>query len=157
MEKWKKFGVQFIRCGLAGWCLEVFFTSFCSLLEQDFRMMAHTSFLMFPIYGLGALLAPIADRVDAWVDEPCRLAVEWKEREYPWVRFLRHGLLFMVLIFLVEYIAGRLLGALGICPWDYRGIPSNVDGVIRLDFAPFWFVTGLLLERITQKAPEQLL
>lgn len=39
----------------------------------------------------------------------------------------------------------------GICPWDYTGRPMNVNGLIRLDFAPLWFGTGLLFEWITKK------
>ena len=33
--------------------------------------------------------------------------------------------------------------------WDYTGRMLSVDGVIRLDFAPFWFMTGLLFEYLT--------
>lgn len=146
---------MFVRCGIAGWCLEVMFTSICSLFQQDFRMMAHTSFLMFPIYGMGAFLHPIAQKVDQWVDEPYRLVTEWREEEYPLVKTIRHGLLFMVLIFVAEYVSGILLRTIGICPWDYSGLPTNIDGVIRLDFAPLWFFAGLFLERITQKASMQ--
>lgn len=147
---------DFIRCGIAGWCLEVIFTSAGSLLRHDFSMTAHTSFLMFPIYGMGALLAPIADTIDHWVDEPYRQIVDWNERSV-WPKYVRHGLFFMVLIFAVEYASGLLLRHMGICPWDYTGCPTNIDGLIRLDFAPFWFATGLLMEKITRKAPEQTL
>lgn len=148
---------NFFRCGIAGWCLEVAFTSFHSLLLRDFTMMAHTSLLMFPVYGMGALLGPVGRMADRWVDEPFRILAAYKEKNEALVKLLRHGFLFMVLIFLVEYASGQLFRALGICPWDYTGMPTNVDGLIRLDFAPFWFVTGLLLEKITQKAPDESL
>lgn len=36
-------------------------------------------------------------------------------------------------------------------PWDYTGRNTNIDGLIRLDFAPLWFATGLLFEQITKK------
>ena len=55
----------------------------------------------------------------------------------------------MVLIFSAEYLTGTFLKSLGICPWDYTGRMLSVDGVIRLDFAPFWFMTGLLFEYLT--------
>lgn len=152
-EKKSDFTANFLRCGLAGWCLEVLFTSVHSLFAGDFSMTAHTSFLMFPIYGMGAVLAPIGEWVDKWIDEPFRRMAVWRENEYIRVKFLRHGLLFMVLIFIGEYVSGSILRRFGVCPWDYTGKPANVDGLIRLDFAPFWFVTGLLLEKITQKAP----
>ena len=68
-----------------------------------------------------------------------------------WDKILRHGMLYMVLIFVAEYISGTWLRAKGICPWDYTGRHSNINGLIRLDFAPLWFCTGLLFERITKK------
>lgn len=56
----------------------------------------------------------------------------------------------MVMIFIAEYVTGIWLTGAGICPWDYSRWPDNVDGVIRLNFAPLWFFTGLLFERITK-------
>ena len=50
---------------------------------------------------------------------------------------------------IAEYLTGTFLKSLGICPWDYTGRMLSVDGVIRLDFAPFWFMTGLLFEYLT--------
>ena len=64
---------------------------------------------------------------------------------------IRHGMIYMVLIFTAEYISGSFLRARGICPWDYTGKSANVDGLIRLDFAPLWFGVGLLFEQITKK------
>ena len=64
-------------------------------------------------------------------------------------RMIRHGLIYMVLIFIAEYVAGTWLTGLGICPWDYSAWPDNVGGVIRLKFAPLWFGTGLLFEYLT--------
>lgn len=61
----------------------------------------------------------------------------------------RHGINDMVLIFTTEYLAGSFLRGAGICPWDYTGRVMNIDGLIRLDFAPFWFLTGLLFEWLT--------
>ena len=57
----------------------------------------------------------------------------------------------MVLIFCAEYLFGFWMRRIGICPWDYSGRPTNVNGLIRLDFAPLWFGTGLLFEGITGK------
>ena len=129
---------------MAGWCLEVLFTSAESMMLHDWRLMGKTSLLMFPIYGMGALLAPIGRGVDRWlqVDQtPLRLQD----------RVMRHGVLYMVLIFTAEYCSGAWLKARGICPWDYTGRHSNINGLIRLDFAPLWFLTGLLFEQLSKK------
>ena len=133
---------NFLKCGVAGWCLEVIFTSVESILVHDWRLMGRTSLLMFPIYGCGAMLAPIAKGVDWWVGER---AVGARDR------IIRHGLLYMVLIFVAEYGSGAWLRARGMCPWDYSGSQTSVNGLIRLDFAPLWFATGLLFEQITKK------
>lgn len=66
-------------------------------------------------------------------------------------KIFRHGILYMVLIFVAEYLSGTWLRTMGVCPWDYTGRHSNIDGLIRLDFAPLWFMTGLLFEQITKK------
>ena len=165
---------NFLKCGVAGWCLEVIFTSVESVLAGDLRLMGKTSLLMFPIYGLGALLAPIGKLVDRWLGDGKRKADGERviARQYrvsgqagivpvheasqavglsPRDSAVRHGMLYMVLIFVVEYISGWWLRALGICPWDYTGRHSNINGLIRLDFAPLWFGTGLLFEKITKK------
>ncbi len=141
-----RFWKNFFKCGVAGWCLEVIFTSAESILARDWRLMGHTSLLMFPIYGMGALLGPIGCRVDRWIgDGSSGMGTSLNQTD----RAIRHGMLYMVLIFLAEYLCGMFLKDKGICPWDYTGRHSSVNGLIRLDFAPLWFLTGLLFERIT--------
>lgn len=132
-----------------GWCLEVMFTSVESVMAQDWRLMGRTSLLMFPIYGMGAFLMPIGNKMDRW------LAVSPEETLRPSDRLIRHGMLYMVLIFLMEYLAGAWLKSNGICPWDYTGRHSNINGLIRLDFAPLWFATGLLFEKITMDSKHE--
>lgn len=141
----KQLPVNFFKCGIAGWCLEVLFTSTESIMAGDWRLMGKTSLLMFPIYGMGALLEPIGRGIDQWISDAPMGLLSIRDRIF------RHGLLYMVLIFVAEYISGTWLRAKGICPWDYSGRHSNIHGLIRLDFAPLWFATGLLFEQITKK------
>ncbi|MDO4268142.1 MAG: hypothetical protein Q4C73_06675 [Eubacteriales bacterium] len=142
MRKIKNIPADFVKCGIAGWCLEVIFTSVESIMAHDWRLMGRTSLLMFPIYGCGALLSLIGMGVDQWIGgRPPNL------RD----KMIRHGMLYMVLIFAAEYISGAWLRSRGICPWDYSQSQANVNGLIRLDFAPLWFATGLLFEQITKK------
>lgn len=135
---------DFCRCGIAGWCLEILFTASDSLWIGDWKLMGKTSLLMFPIYGLGALLRPIEETADRWLGETEAFFGGGTKPG----RILRHGLIDMILIFTAEYLIGSGLKALGICPWDYSVFPDNIHGVIRLAFAPLWFGTGLLLEWI---------
>lgn len=126
--------------------MEVVFTSVESILMSDWRLMGRTSLIMFPIYGLGALLGPIGRMIDQWIGT--------EDVNYP-TRMIRHGMLYMVLIFMVEYAAGVWLNAQGICPWSYSHTFTNINGVIRLDFAPLWFGAGLIFEEITKKRSGQ--
>ena len=50
-----------------------------------------------------------------------------------------------------RYSSGMLLKKYHLCPWDYSQVPYNYKGVIRLDYAPVWFFTGLLYEKILSK------
>lgn len=52
----------------------------------------------------------------------------------------------MSCIFLGEYVSGMFLKKRNACPWDYSKSRFNYRGVIRLDYAPIWFLTGLLFE-----------
>ena len=137
----KKLAEDFLKCGVAGWCLEVMFTAAESLARGDWKLMGRTSLIMFPIYGMGALLGPIGKLTDRWIGDANIRASD---------RAVRHGMLYMVLIFLAEYTTGAWLTTRGICPWDYTGCHSNINGLIRLDFAPLWFGTGLLFENLTK-------
>ena len=87
-------------------------------------------------------MAPNGNWVDRWIgDSPCRTTDQ----------YMRHGVLYMVLIFTAEYVSGTWLKARGMCPWDYTGRQSSINGLIRLDFAPLWFATGLFFERLTRQ------
>ena len=103
---WQRLLADFGKCGVAGWCLEVMFTSVDSILAGDFRLMGHTSLLMFPIYGLGAFAAPVSTFLDAWLSGLPGLPEAGRQQLSVPGRILRHGLLYMVLIFTVEYITG---------------------------------------------------
>ena len=45
---------DFLKCGAAGWCMEIIFTSLVSLASGDRRLVGKTSLFMFPIYALSA-------------------------------------------------------------------------------------------------------
>ena len=112
---------------IAGLVLEVFYTGLAALLQGDLSMHGFTFLVMLPVYGLGVLLEPVHDRI----------------REQPW--WLR-GLVYLTLIWSIEYLSGLSFTALlGTCPWHYRD-PLNINGFITLRMAPEWFLTGLGFE-----------
>ena len=119
---------KFIQCGMIGWCIEVFWTGLNSLLNHDPKLRGFSSLHMFPIYGMAALIAPLSSHLKKYGT------------------FTR-GLIYMLGIFTVEYASGTYLKKRGRCPWDYSDSPLQINGVIRLDYAPLWFFTGLFYER----------
>ena len=84
---------------------------------------------MFPIYGSAAFFGPLS-----------RLL---KKKPV----FLR-GLLYMLLIFTMEHFSGKLLSKKKLCPWDYGHSRWNIHRLIRLDYAPLWFLAGLFFEQL---------
>ncbi|NLJ89729.1 MAG: hypothetical protein GX323_02425 [Clostridiales bacterium] len=127
-----KFAYNFIRCGLLGWCLECAWTGFLSLLARDKTLSCRTSLWMFPIYGLAAFFLPLSQKI--------------KNRN-----IIIRGGLYTLCIFIAEYIFGSLLNILDSCPWDYSKERFHYKGIIRFDFAPIWFLVGLLYEKILTK------
>ncbi|MEA4826883.1 putative ABC transporter permease [Clostridium sp. JNZ J1-5] len=129
-------GKRFIIYGLTGLCMEVFWVAFWSLVRGDISMVGHTSIWMFPIYGLAVFLEYIHNEI----------------RHLPTI--LRGGV-YTLLIFSIEFISGWIFrNLLGVSPWDYSGTPFSVYGLIRLDYAPAWFVAGILFEKLHDRLME---
>lgn len=61
---------------------------------------------------------------------------------------LLRGGVYAVIIYLTEFSTGVLLKKYRACPWDYSKAKLNIKGVIRFDYAPIWFLTGLIFEKI---------
>lgn len=118
---------MYLFCGMTGLSLEVLWTGFYSFLHGDLRLTGISSFWMFWIYGCACVIHPLFHRIHK-------------------IPFWGRGLFYMILIFTGEFLFGIFLKRLGLCPWDYSDTPYHILGVIRLDYAPLWFFTGLLYE-----------
>lgn len=125
---------------------------YLSGLHHGRGLAAYRPYLPYHVSHLwhGALLLPISRFIDSWLTGLPGLEDAGQDRLSRVGRSVRHGLIYMVLIFIAEYITGIWLTSIGICPWDYSLWPDNVGGVIRLKFAPLWFMTGLLFEYLTK-------
>lgn len=120
---------NFLTCGVIGWCLEIIFTGLQSLRKREMTLKGTTSLWMFPIYGCAALLRPLFK-----ILAPFPAAIR--------------GTIYAASIFCGEYISGHILTSKQLCPWDYQKCKWNIHGIIRIDFLPYWFLTGLLFERV---------
>lgn len=124
---------NFFVCGAMGWCMECFWTGMNAIrCHKDKTLRCQTSVWMFPIYGMAALFAPISRLIKGF---PAAF----------------RGLVYTVLIFTGEFFSGSLLRKFKSCPWDYSKAKYNYKGLIRLDYAPAWFISGLIFEKILNK------
>ena len=124
---------NFFICGLTGWCMEILFTSAGCIFKRDRRLMGQTSLWMFPIYGMAAVIAPVSRHLSS-----CPL--------------LLRGAIYSAGIFTGEYVSGSFLKKHQMCPWAYSRAKMNINGVIRLDYAPLWMFAGLAFEKILDAA-----
>lgn len=118
---------RFFVYGSLGLSLEILWTGFNSFLRGDLTLTGHSSVIMFPIYGAAVLLEPMFVQL-----KNCSV--------------LLRGFMYMTLIFAMEYWAGLVLTFFNICPWSYFNAALNINGLIRLDYGPLWFVVGLIYE-----------
>lgn len=123
---------KFILCGIIGWCVEILWTGFLSFRRRDMKLSGQTSIWMFPIYGMAVFLAPL-----------CKFLKD--------ANILIRGGVYTCCIFLAEFCIGSLLKKYHSCPWDYSHAKLNIKGLIRIDFAPLWFLTGLFFEHMLKK------
>ena len=94
--------------------------------------------LMFPIYGLAAVIGPLSVRLRHWP-------------------VLLRGCFYGAGIMLVEFISGSILRLFSLCPWDYSKTPYNISGLVRLDYFPVWFTAGLIFEYILSQKKKHIL
>ena len=120
---------NFLKCGLAGWCMEILFTALGSLQKREFRLIGQTSLWMFPIYGSACLLTPLFSFL----------------KRFP---VLVRGTIYAVCIFLGEFLSGNFLMGKKICPWNYERSRWNIKKVVRLDYFFNWLLAGLLFEKL---------
>jgi uncharacterized membrane protein len=132
MDKILFFFIVFATLGVAH---EIFWTSILDFWKtKNLRFIGRSSLLMFPVYGSVSFLFLIPNVY-----------------EMPW---LTRGLIYMILIYLLEYISGFIFKKIfGVAPWNYEkntkdgvGSPKkyHFQGLVCLEYAPIWFIEGLI-------------
>lgn len=91
---------DFIKCGAAGWCLEILWTGLHALGNREWKMMGQSSLWMFPIYGMAACIGPLS-------------------RHLKKIPIIFRGGIYMTGIFAAEFGTGMFLKHYDMCPWDY--------------------------------------
>lgn len=125
---------NFAKCGIAGIGLECLYTGLKNTFyNKERRLLCNTSLWMFPIYGSACIFNLVHKLIKGF--------------SYP-IR----GMMYAICIFTGEYLSGTILRRFNACPWDYTGKRTNINGLIRLDYAPFWCIAGLLFEKISNSS-----
>ncbi len=120
---------RYFLYGIIGWSMEIVWTGLYSLINGDMALEAYTSLWMLFIYGSAVFLEPLHDLIHNW-------------------NVILRGVIWVIIIWGIEYSTGKLLlELLNVYPWQYFG-KFAVEGLVRLDYAPAWFVAGLLFERV---------
>ncbi len=126
--------VYFLVFACVGVSVEVFFTALADARHKiDAKLQGRSYIWMFPIFGLTYPVLLLGQRHLGTVSLPLR------------------ALTYVLLLYLLEYSSGWLIRKLtGICPWEdmYHGSRWSVHDLIRIDYAPAWFIFVLLLERL---------
>lgn len=119
---------RFLFYGIFGLFLEILWTGLNSLVHGDMTLQAHSSLIMFFIYGMVVFLEPV---FNIFI------------RQTAFVRILTYS----VFIFMTEYFSGIILSRFGVCPWHYA-TRFSINNVIRLDYIFIWMAAGYMYERL---------
>jgi uncharacterized membrane protein len=123
---------RFMLYAFLGLLLEVTLGAVISLSEGKYTLRGNTSLWMLLDYGLfGVILMPIKQRLVLF-----RLPL------------LIRGIIYMLLIYAVEYLSGTLFTAFGLHIWSYHHHQYHLHGQIALNYAPLWYCLGLFAELI---------
>ncbi len=122
----------FLLFGALGITTEILWTSAINLLKRKNKQLkGNSSLWMFFIYGTVFFII---------------LLVTTFFMEY---NILIRGLIYMFLIYILEFCSGSILKKFNINPWDYsKEKKHHFKGLICLECAPLWFIEGLLAEAI---------
>jgi hypothetical protein len=135
MLSYKRVLLRVLLFALFGLVFEVFFTDLGAILRGRIGRHGNTSLLMMLDYGLlGLAVGPLAEAL--------------KRRRVP---LALRAVVYMLGIFCVEYVSGRLFTACGWNIWDYSKLKWNLHGQITLLYAPVWYCLGLWVEFLYQR------
>jgi uncharacterized membrane protein len=124
--------LRFLVYGLLGWGAEIVWTALPKRWPFDPALEGFTTLWAFPLYGSAVFLfEPLHDWLRPWP-------------------LLARGLVYAAGFIVVELVAHFLIARLvGKKPWDYTGQTRwTIGGYTRLDYAPLWFLAGILLEPV---------
>ena len=132
------------RCyvyALHGYASEIMFTAIWEFVVHfNWKLPGNTSIWIMPVYGLSGLIME-------------KIYIGLVERQVP---FLVRGVIYLLWTYTWEFSTGFLLKQFDVCPWDYTAFDGDFMGLITLEYAPLWFVGGLITEKFIMRYTRQL-
>jgi len=125
---------KFLVYGCFGWSIEIIFTSISAQFDGggDITLKGHSYIWMPLVWGLGFLILEKISKVLSFYK----------------IHLLIKAFVYMISCIIWEYLFGIIfMFALKKIPWDYSYSQWSVSGATRLDYAPFWYLCGLFIER----------
>ena len=124
--------IRLVVYGLMGFMYEIVFTALWDLVQSNFTdvtLKGYSSLWSFIIYGTCSFCA--------------ERFYDISKKDFS--AFSR-GLIYMQMAYIWEFVSGLLLRQINACTWDYSDFRLDVMGLIALEYAPLWFLTGLFQE-----------
>ena len=113
-----------------GITMEVIATSIMDFIKyRDPRLKGETYLWMLPVYAVVPYIY---------------LFVTSTFKDSGWIV---KGFIYMIAFYLLELLAGLIIKALvGVSPWNYKDYRFHFKEVICLEYAPVWFIYGVVGE-----------
>lgn len=121
---------------LHGYATEIIFTAGWEFVfNLNWKLMGNTSIWIMPIYGISGL---VCEKIQDW----CMA----RKLSLP-VR----GVVYLIWTYIWEFSSGFVLKQFDLCPWDYTAFDADFMGLITLEYAPLWYILGLILDTVVLK------
>jgi uncharacterized membrane protein len=118
-----------------GYVTEVMFTAAWEfVVNLNWKFPGNTSVWSLFIYGLSTLMI---ERLYLLLDGRTPL--------------LLRAVIYTVWTYCWEFSTGYILRHFNACPWDYTPFEGDFMGLVTLEYAPLWFIGGIIAEKIVIK------
>ncbi|KAL1444538.1 hypothetical protein MTO96_045499 [Rhipicephalus appendiculatus] len=117
---------------LQGYFIEVSFTAICSLIDTgSLELRGCSSIWSLVIYSVATISM---EKISALL----------KPLGWPLAAI---AFAHMCCMYVCEFTSGCLLRTIGACSWDYGDFMFNVAGLVTLEYAPLWYLLGVIFEK----------
>jgi uncharacterized membrane protein len=125
---------RFYIYAIHGYVIEIMFTAAWEfIVNMNWKFPGNTSVWSMPIYGLSTL------------------AIEWQFfflRDQLKLPLMVRALIYTVWTYFWEFSTGFILKQFNACPWDYTPFEGDFMGLVTLEYAPLWYLLGIVAEKV---------